>query len=556
MLRLADRCDAAAVQDLDGLPEQARLRVWGMDLEVLGHAFDRRAGRALPKQARLPRRMLDAPPCVTRATSVISAKGRPGSSSAFAGGIMKENMQKHWVLAVGLLLTLGAGLAPSPARGAEGALLWQQRLDSFAGFDTANSTATAGRRLFVAGAVTNAAGNSDWFVRALDARSGAVLWQDQLDRAGRADSAQAVVTERGLVFVSGYVTKAGNNRDLLVRAYEANSGRLVWENQFDRAGRRDEPDFFNLAVNDGRVVVGGRSSNAAGVADWFVRAYDALSGVLLWQDLFDGGNFDHNLSLTIESGRVYASGVTTDAGIVRHFTVRTYDAGTGAVLWQDQVQTGNPGFFFVTDVAWQIAARGRRVVAVGSIGDGSGRMKLAVRTYQAETGVLLWSDLLDSGGGSDVAFGVAVNEHGAFVAGSGGASCSTSAASNCNWLVRAYDLDGGTLRWAREVDRSGGDDQPTAIVVADERVIVAGIGETGFALGTFDWIVRAYSAKTGALVWENVVPSPAGEAHPLGMSVRGRRLFVNGWIVDGAGGGDWLVRAHDLKGRDRGDDDD
>ena len=129
MLRLADRCDAAAVQDLDGLPEQARLRVWGMDLEVLGHAFDRRAGRALPKQTRLPRRMLDAPPCVTRATSVISARGKPGSSAAFAGGIMKENMQKHWVLAMGLLLAFGAGLAPSPARGAEGALLWQHAGD-------------------------------------------------------------------------------------------------------------------------------------------------------------------------------------------------------------------------------------------------------------------------------------------------------------------------------------------------------------------------------------------------------------------------------------------
>ena len=466
-----------------------------------------------------------------------------------------NRLTKRWVLIVSRLLLVGMCQVPSLAWSAVGTLLWQDRLDVATGFDTANSSALAKRQLFVAGAVTNAGGNSDWLVRAYDRKTGALLWQDQLDRAGRRDAAVAVVADRGLVFASGYVTNASGNRDLMVRAYEARTGTLRWENQFDRAGRRDEPDRLNLAVADGRVLVGGRAAKSDGTADWFVRAYDTQTGFLLWQDFFDGGNFDHNVALAIDSGRVYASGVTTDKNIVRHFTVRTYDAGTGAVLWQDQVPTGNPGFFFVTDVAWQIVARGRRVVAVGSIGDGANKIRLAVRAYQAETGVLLWSDLLDSGAGSDVAFGVALDENGVFVAGSGGAACSSTNASNCNWLIRAYDLKNGKLRWAKEFDHAGGDDQPTAVIAVGDRVFVAGIAERGFGVGTFDWIVHAYSASRGSRVWEDVIKVPVGEGHPLGISASGNRVFVNGWIDDGTGNGDWLIRAHDFNEHSDFDDD-
>jgi glucose dehydrogenase len=454
------------------------------------------------------------------------------------------------------LLFLGICHFPAFSWGAEGSLLWQNRLDLANGFDQVNSTASANHLVFVAGAVTNAARNTDWHVRALDARTGAVRWQDQFDSTGRNDAAQAVVVHGGLVFVSGYVTTARGDRDLLLRAYELQSGRLRWESQYDRAGKRDEPDPHNLTVKDGRLLVGGRTAQANGTADWFVRAYDSMTGVPLWQDVLDGGNFDHNVSLTIDSGRVYASGVTTDAGIVRHFTVRTYDAGTGAVLWQDQVPTGNRGFFFVTDVAWQVAARGRRVVAVGSVGDGSDNMRFVVRTYQAETGVLLWSDVVDSGAGNDAAFGVAISDHGVFVAGSGGSACSSIAASNCNWIVRAYNLDSGRLRWKREFDRSGGDDQPTDIIAIDDRVVVAGIGEAGFDQGSYDWVVQTYSARSGTLVWEDIVKVPGGEGHPLSLSTRGGRLFVGGWVFDAVGSGDALLRAHDLKGHGDSEDDD
>ncbi len=462
----------------------------------------------------------------------------------------------RWASAVVKLLFLGICQVPALAWSAEGALLWQNRLDVANGFDQANSTATAKRLVFVAGSVTKAANNSDWLVRALDTRTGAVRWQDQLDLTGRNDSAQAVVTDRGLVFASGYVTTARGDRDLMVRAYEQQSGRLRWESQFDRAGKRDEPDSHNLVVKDGRLLVGGRTAQANGTADWFVRAYDTQTGILLWQDVLDGGNFDHNVSLAIDGGRVYAAGVTTDASIVRHFTVRTYDAGTGAVLWQHRVPVGNQGFFFVTDVAWQVAVRGRRVVAVGSVGDGSDNIRFVVRTYQAETGVLLWSDSLDSGGGSDVAFGVAISDHGVFVAGSGGSECSSFVASNCNWLVRAYDLESGRLRWKKEFDRSGGDDQPTAIIATSDRVVVAGIGETGFDQGSYDWILRAYSAQTGDLVWEDIIKVVQGEGHPLSLSAHGGRLFVGGWVFDAVGSGDALVRAHDLKGRGDSENDD
>ena len=75
--------------------------------------------------------------------------------------------------------------------GTKGAHPWQDHLAAA----EARAIAVEGGQLFAAGVGTNARGGLDWLVRAYDAQTGALLWQDLHDRAGRFDAAQAVVAE-------------------------------------------------------------------------------------------------------------------------------------------------------------------------------------------------------------------------------------------------------------------------------------------------------------------------------------------------------------------------
>lgn len=444
-------------------------------------------------------------------------------------------------------LTLGLGALPcsvalaNPPGGALASLRWHDAIHADAGAPAAAASTAADGAMFVAGAVTSAAGDSDWAVSAYDASSGRILWRDQYDHAAGEDFASAVVASEGLVFVAGRVMNASRGNDAFIRAYSARTGVVVWHDHFDRAGRYDEYSLHVIAAEGGRVYAGGRSGSRS--ADWFVRAFDARTGAVQWTDLYDGGDFDHVVSLAAAEGRVYASGVTMDTARTRHFTVRAYDGRSGRLAWSDVNAAGSQGYFFIPDVAWGIAAEGRRVVAAGAITDASG-LRLAVRSYDGATGAQLWRDLVNTGG-SDVALGVTIAGGRAYVAGSGGPGCSAAYASDCDWLVRAYDLNGGALRWQTRIDTAHADDQASVIRVQGDRVVVT--GPVGNDWGGLDWRVMALSARDGSALWSDLVATPDAISYPSDVALWGDRALVAGSISDFMGAGDWLVRTFELR---------
>jgi len=88
-------------------------------------------------------------------------------------------------LAWGLLACIGSLFLAEGASGAGGDLQWEDQVDK-AGFDDAVRTmASGGGRVFAAGVGTNAAGNQDFLVRAYEAKTGVLLWEDQVEKAGR-----------------------------------------------------------------------------------------------------------------------------------------------------------------------------------------------------------------------------------------------------------------------------------------------------------------------------------------------------------------------------------
>jgi hypothetical protein len=429
-----------------------------------------------------------------------------------------------------------------------GALLWEDRPDA-SGFEQAFSVATRGDDVYVAGFVWNPRGRRDFLVRALDARTGTLAWQDQMDK-GSDEFASGVVMDHGRLFVSGTTLRPDTGYDWILRAYRANTGELLWEDTFDHVGRSDFSRGTALAVGGGLVFLGGYGTNAQDAGDfntdWIVRAHDASSGALVWQDTIRG--FSLAYTVAYESGRLFVGGSTNtaDADVAR---VRAYDARTGAPLW-DRTTSGVPGF----GGTWTkvVKAQGGRVFAAQSVVVSVPYRNVPrVQAYDAATGQLLWQDSVDVGPDSWLD-DLDVSGSRVTAVGYGGARCTRDAMSDCDALIRTYHAAQGKLLWERRVDLSGLDDRANLVAASENSIYVqSSAGPLTVLPGCCEvgqWVVHAFDSSTGRLRWQGM--GGQGDSGVYNMALDGGRLFIPGRAVDFETG-DWdlLVRAYDARGR-------
>lgn len=161
-------------------------------------------------------------------------------------------------------------------------------------------------------------------------------------------------------------------------------GDLLWEDLFDAANRNDEA--YAIAAHENQVFAAGRITYPdRRTGDFTVRAYDVMTGELLWQDLFGAPNL-HGVAraITTWEGAVFAAGTVWKN--FDDFAVRAYDAITGELLWQDQFDAANG-----PDQANAITAQGSQVFAAGWSRNRSPlpHNDFIVRAYDAPTGTLL-----------------------------------------------------------------------------------------------------------------------------------------------------------------------
>jgi hypothetical protein len=429
-----------------------------------------------------------------------------------------------------------------------GTLLWEDRYDP-SPFEQAFSVATLRDKVYVAGYVWNPPNRRDALVRVLDARTGAVEWQDQVDRGGD-EFASGVATDHHRVFVSGTAFRPGTDYDWTLRAYRANSGELLWEDVFDLAGRSDFSRGTALAVGAGLVFLAGYGTNAQDAGDfntdWIVRAHDASSGALVWQDQISG--FSGAYTLSYEGGRLYAGGWTNTAEN-DHARVRAYDARTGARLW-DRTTPGAPGF----GGTWTkvLKAHGGRVFAAQPVlvGDPA-RSAPRVQAYDASSGALLWDDVVDIGP-QNWLDDLDVSGSRVTAVGYGGPRCTRDSTSDCDVLIRTYRTSHGGLLWERQLDLTGIDDRAHLVTAGADAVFVqSSAGPLTFLSGCCEfgqWVVHAFDGSSGRLRWQGL--GGEGESGVYNMVLDGGRLFIPGRAVDfQTGEWDVIVRAYDARGR-------
>jgi outer membrane protein assembly factor BamB len=349
-----------------------------------------------------------------------------------------------------------------------GAVSWTDQTAAFSGLSTAVFVTSAGSNVFAAGYTPSTVCCTDIFVRAYDARTGDVLWDDIFDKGGD-DLPQGIAASPNVVAVVGY---GGNTTtpfvDFLVRAYDAATGSVLWEDQVD-TGRFVDDAAWAVAIEGNRVFVAGTTSTLSG-HDMILRVYEATTGALIWQ-LRRPGTFP--MSVAASSGRVFVAGITDDLT----FFLGAYSAVSGDVRWEDTTGSG----FFV-----DVKLQGRRVVAVGPmLGNGS-----LVRVYDAHTGVIDWEDSTSPPPGfSELFSAVDVSNKAVYVAGGTGADFLHS-----EFLVRAYDLASGALI-LEDRSHSSSDSLAAAIVAGKHRVVAVGWDSNVSNPFDLNFLVRDYDVK-------------------------------------------------------------
>ena len=259
------------------------------------------------------------------------------------------------------LFTFALVLLLAPAAWAGGVLVWQRQIDVTPLPDVNRDIAYGDGVVVAASDVSTPGSTSNIQVAALDAATGANLWQDVIDFAGGGDFAFSVDVDGGRAFMGGAVNNATPNRDYFVRAYDLFSGAILWSRRLDLQGR---DTLTALDAADGRVHtvgIGGRCRQyPVGDCDALIRTYRAADGHLLWKDRIDGaGDFDTFEAVAASGGAVAAVGALTDGNGNVDYLVRVYDAATGSLRWSD-VHDASP-----LDVPGSVAIDGGRVFVSG-----------------------------------------------------------------------------------------------------------------------------------------------------------------------------------------------
>jgi outer membrane protein assembly factor BamB len=370
---------------------------------------------------------------------------------------------------------------------ATGAEVWQQQFGQTVKNDDADALAVQGSRVFLLGAIEESEEigleDRDILVAAFDSQTGNELWRKQLGQPERDDAANAIATQGSRVFVAGMITTEAGDEDLYVTALDVGTGNVLWEYQFDLAGDNETPSA--LAVQPGRVFVAGRARTAAGDEDLFMWALDEETGALLWHEPFNlaGGNDTVN-ALVVGGEQVFVAGVS-QLGPVDPDPDATQPDTDMVVLARDQ-----------------------------------------------ETGALRWQkqfDLEQDGVGSDNPMDIAADTSQVYIAAEG-----VTARGDTDAVVMALDQVTGDLRWQQQFDLEQddtGDDDARALVVNLDRVIVSWRGET--SRGDRDTVVMALDQVTGGLQWQNQFDLNMGDDSLDLMLVDAERVYVGGESATG-----------------------
>jgi DNA-binding beta-propeller fold protein YncE len=173
---------------------------------------------------------------------------------------------------------------------------------------------------------------------------------------------------------------------------------------------------------------------------------------------------------------------------------------------------------------------GRTVFVAGATGSQTSAADFAIVAYDTATGAQLWASTYNGpGNGTDGADPIAVSPDGArvFVTGS-----SQGAGTSLDYATIAFDAATGARLWvSRYNDPRNGRDEPSSLAVSPDGRAVFVTGANNEFTARMDYTTIAYSAATGAELWQRRYDGPADsydQPSALAVSPDGHTVVVTG----------------------------
>jgi hypothetical protein len=279
------------------------------------------------------------------------------------------------------------------------------------------------------------------------AASGDLLWARGVE-LGLADEEFVDLAKgpNGTVYAVGRANYDAGAGDLLIAKFSA-AGKLLWRRAFDGAAHGDDRAYAVAVDSSGNAYVTGASMSASDGMDAITLKYSS-AGTRRWAKRYNGmaDEFDSGNDVGLDGdGRAYVAMTSTVMG-GENIVVVKYGL-SGSKVWE--AMWAGPG---EDDIAEAIAVdqKGRAYVVgtVETFTQGSDSVIMRLTT----TGGIKWSrmynapDSLDDAGRKVMLRGLSVYLMGV----------SWRAGGRWCFLAAKYARDGGTLKWARISDITGG----------------------------------------------------------------------------------------------------
>jgi PQQ-like domain len=201
------------------------------------------------------------------------------------------------------------------------------------------------------------------------------------------DSPRDVIVVGQSIAIAGVSRLPGTNLNFFVRSFDAATGERRWQDEASAVPGLITSVFLTNTAET--VFFAGYSPSIACCSDIFVRAYNAKTGRVLWTDVYDKGRDDLPQAIAVGSAAVvvvgYGGNTRTPPISGLDGLVRAYEPVTGSVLWEDRIDNG----FLVDDVAWAVTIHDARVIVTGTSSTPEGPRVPFLRTYNATNGTLL-----------------------------------------------------------------------------------------------------------------------------------------------------------------------
>jgi DNA-binding beta-propeller fold protein YncE len=419
-----------------------------------------------------------------------------------------------------------------------------------------------------------------------------VLWQarydgpmSDVDRVAE----MALHPDGTIVYVTGESYGSLYSLDYLTLAYEADTGRQLWEARYDTSWRRDDLATHVRVSPDGAIVyvtgtsigsgADGGMGTGLGDADWdFVTlAYDAQTGVQLWDQRYHGhqrgDGWTNSIAMAPDNSKVLINGRSSCRDNPETVEVEpgnatiAYDALTGDELWVACFDACLSYEDFGTQLA--VSADNSTAILAGTRRNYNTGFDFATIGYNLQTGEQLWVRHYDNGLHDPDAFpqeptfpgadptldsprAIAIDPTGVAVYVTG---VSRGRYGFLDYVTVAYDVSNGAQKGVARFDGDlSGRDRANAITVSPDGLQVFVTGESHTMDVGREVVTIAYDERLREQLWvarHNTTDAESGTpdnrddmARLIDVSDDGRTVMVGGdsW---GTNSLDWMFVAYD-----------